>query len=148
MRTMTVGSRLRILPSVIFWIVPAFYAYGALVHILNIASMTGFSWPDAPLKWQILDIVYLVLDVVVVFGLIRGSWIGVGAFFLAATSQIMLYTVFRDWVLDVPAALQRSPEDLAYLDGLVGFHVVTCIALAAALVVVRMSSMMQPDDGH
>jgi len=148
MRTMTVGSRLSILPTIIFRIVAAFYAYGAAVHILNIASMTGFPWPDAPLKWQILDIVYLGLDIVVVVGLIRGSWIGVGAFFLAATSQIMLYTVFRDWVLDVPAAFQRSAEDIAYLDGLVGFHVLTCIAVAAAVVVVRMSSVMQPDDGH
>lgn len=138
MRTMTAHSRLSSLPRVIFWIVAAFYAYGALVHILNIASMTGFSWPDAPLKWQILDIVYLVLDVVVVVGLIRGSWIGIAAFFLAATSQIMLYTVFRGWVLDVPAAFQRSAEDVAYLDGLVGFHVLTCIAVAAAMVVVRM----------
>lgn len=148
MRTMTAHSRLSSLPRVISWIVAAFYAYGALVHILNIASMTGFSWPDAPLKWQILDIVYLVLDVIVVVGLIRGSWIGVGAFFLAAMSQIMLYTVFRDWVLYVPAAFQRSPEDLAYLDGLVGFHVLTCIAVAAAMMVVRMNSIMQPDDSH
>lgn len=126
----------------------AIYAYGALVHILNITAKTGFPWPDPPMKWQILDIVYLVLDIVVVVGLIKGSWIGVGAFFLAAMSQIMLYTISPDWVLDVPADFQRSAEDFGQLDGLVGFHVLTCIAVAAALVVVRMSSLIQPDDSH
>jgi hypothetical protein len=128
--------------------VAAVYAYGALVHILNITSKTGSPWPDAPMKWQILDIVYLVLDIVFVVGLIKGSWIGVGAFFLAAMSQIMLYTILRHWVLDVPAVFQCSAEDFAYLDGLVGFYVLTCIAVASALVVMRMSSMMHPDDGH
>lgn len=128
MTPITAGRRLGIFPKAIFWIVAAFYAYGALVHIL--------------------DIVYLVLDVVVVVGLLRGSWIGVGAFFLAATSQIALYTVFRGWVLDVPAAFQRSSEDLAYLNGLVGFHTLTCIAVTAAVVVVRMSPMMHPNGGH
>jgi len=56
---------------------------------------------------QILNIVYLVRDIVVVVGLNKGSWIGVGAFFLAAMSQIMLYTISRDWVLDAPADFQR-----------------------------------------
>ena len=38
---------IRIIP----WIVAAFYAYGALVHVLNMAGMTGFDWLEAPLKW-------------------------------------------------------------------------------------------------
>jgi len=85
-------DRLRLFTQADSCIIAAFYAYGVLIHNLIIASVTGISCPDAPLKWQILDIVYLVLDVVVVVGLIRGSWLGIGAFFLAASSQIALYT--------------------------------------------------------
>ena len=56
------------LSKYILWIVALFYAYGALVHILNILGLTGFEWLKAPLKWQVLDVVYLVLDVVVAIG--------------------------------------------------------------------------------
>jgi hypothetical protein len=142
------AARLRILPSVIFWIVPAFYAYGALVHILNIASMTGFSWPEAPLKWQILDIV--------LSGSGRRCRCRTDQGIMDRRRGVLPRSHEPDHALhgfprlgarraSGPPALSRG---LAYLDGLVGFHVVTCIALAAALVVVRMSSMMQPDDGH
>ncbi len=121
-----------LLSRLVFYTVAAFYAYGALVHILNMASLTGFAWPAAPLKWQVLDIVYLVLDVTVVAGLLRGAWVGIAAFYCAALSQIALYTLFRGWVLDVPEPFQRSGDDLAYLDGLVTFHVVTCVAMCVA----------------
>ena len=127
--------QLRFFAPAVFWIVASFYAYGALVHILNITSQTGFAWAEAPLKWRVLDIVYLKLDVIVDVGLIRKSWIGIVAFFLAAFSQIALYTVFRAWVLNVPKALQRSADDLAYLDGLVAFHVLSCLAMLVATLV-------------
>ena len=55
--------------------------------------------------------------------------------FLAAFSQIALYTVFRAWVLNVPKAFQRSADDLAYLDGLVAFHVLSCLAMLVATLV-------------
>ena len=45
----------------VLWIVSAFYAYGALVHVLNIAGRSGFDWSRAPVKWQVLDVIYLVL---------------------------------------------------------------------------------------
>jgi hypothetical protein len=32
----------------IILIVAAFYAYGALVHVLNMGSLTGFDWGQAP----------------------------------------------------------------------------------------------------
>jgi hypothetical protein len=75
--------------------------------------------------------------VTVVVGLLRGARIGVWAFYVAALSQIALYTVFRDWVLDVPDAFRRSAEEIAYLDSLVLFHVVTCVAMSAAIWVMR-----------
>ena len=56
--------------SIIIWVVAAFYLYGAGVHVLNMLGHSGFDWTAAPLKWQVLDVAYLVLDAVVVVGLI------------------------------------------------------------------------------
>lgn len=126
--------------TAVFWLIAAFYAYGALVHVLNMLSLTGFPWMDAPRKWQLLDVVYLCLDLVVVLGLIRGWWIGIAAFFAATFSQIALYTVFRPWVLDVPPAFRPSPEDLAYLDGLVAFHLMAGAAMCAVIVLSRRTA--------
>lgn len=122
-----------LIAKLIFWVVAAFYSYGALVHVLNMLSLTGFNWIEAPLKWQVLDIAYLILDVVVVVGLIRGAQIGFTAFFVAALSQIFLYTVFRDWVLDVPTEFKPTAEAAAYLNLLVIFHIITCLAMTLTL---------------
>ncbi len=40
------------------------------MHIANIAGFNGFDWLSAPLKWQLLDVVYLVLDIAVVAGVV------------------------------------------------------------------------------
>ena len=118
---------------IVHWAIAAFYAYGALVHVLNILGLTGFDWAEAPLKWQVLDIAYLALDVAVVAGLPAGLLFGYVACFMAAASQILLYTVFRQWVLDVPDSFARSPAEIAYLDYLVVFHIVTILALCLAI---------------
>lgn len=118
------------LAQILIWTIAAFYAYGALIHVLNMLSLTGFDWATAPFKWQVLDVVYLVLDLTVVIGLIIGARIGFLAFSAAALSQIALYTVFRPWVLDVPEEFRRSAEDVQYLNGLVLFHIVTCLIMA------------------
>ena len=119
--------------NIILWLIAAFYAYGAAVHLMNMAGMSGFDWRRAPLKWQVLDVVYLILDVIVAAGLVLGWRAGYVAFFLAATSQILLYTVFRGWITDVPEAFARSPEELRYLSGLVLFHVVTLALMGVAV---------------
>lgn len=131
----------RLILNVILWTVALFYAYGAFVHVANIAGLNGFDWPTAPLKWQVLDVVYLVLDIVVAIGLIIGWRIGIVAFFVAAASQIVLYTAFRTWILDVPEAFARTPEEIAYLDTLVAFHVITIAAVAVALLLRRKSAL-------
>ena len=123
---------LSLAPKIILWIVALFYAYGALVHVLNMASLTGFAWPDAPLKWQALDIFYLVIDIVVVVGLLRRRTYGFVAFYIAAISQILLYTLFQDWIVDVPAEFALSSEQVAYLDSLVVFHAVTVVLVGIA----------------
>jgi hypothetical protein len=47
--------------KLVLWVIAAFYAYGALVHLMNMAGFSGFDWRTAPLKWQVLDIAYLGL---------------------------------------------------------------------------------------
>ncbi|MEM8870938.1 MAG: hypothetical protein AAGE38_11090 [Pseudomonadota bacterium] len=94
-------------------------------------GLTGFDWVLAPVKWQVLDGLYLVLDIVVVVGLLARRVWAVPALVLAATSQILLYTVFRAWVLDVPAEFAVAPSDVAYLNGLVVFHTACLAALGA-----------------
>ena len=64
----------------ILWAIAALYAYGALVHAMNMAGSSGFDWTSAPLKWQILDIAYLGLDLVVVAGFVLGRRFGFIAF--------------------------------------------------------------------
>ena len=139
MQATTAYQRVHFFAQFIFWGVAGFYAYGALVHVLNMLSLTGFNWVEAPVKWQVLDVTYLVLDLVVVTGLIWALWVGVVAFFCAALSQIVLYTVFRNWILDVPPEFQRGAQDLAYLDNLVVFHIVSSIAMGAAIMLRRHS---------
>ena len=85
--------------KVIIWIIALFYAYGAVVHVMNMLSLTGFDWLNAPMKWQVLDIVYLFLDIVVAIGFFAGWKISYVAFYLAAISQIILYTLLRACLL-------------------------------------------------
>ncbi len=124
---------MKLAASIIVWIVALFYAYGALVHVMNMLSLTGFDWRSAPVKWQVLDVVYLVIDVFVVAGLLLSWKVGYVAFYLAALSQIVLYTAFRSWIVDVPPEFAVSDEQRSYLTGLVVFHCVTLVLVTIAL---------------
>ncbi|MEM1429617.1 MAG: hypothetical protein AAGG09_09180 [Pseudomonadota bacterium] len=131
------------LPPTLRTSLAAFYGYGAAVHIANIMGWTGFNWALAPLKWQALDGFYLVLDVAVVAGLLAGRAWAVPALVFAATSQILLYTVFRAWILDVPADFVVAPPDVTYLYGLVVFHIACLAALGGVFLRNRHRSLQQ-----
>ena len=103
-------NTVKIAASIVIWAIAAFYCYGALVHVLNMLSLTGFDWGMAPLKWQALDVFYLFLDLLVVVGLILRWKLGYLAFYAAALSQIFLYTLLREWIVDVPAEFTVSEE--------------------------------------
>ena len=124
---------MKLVATVVIWIIALFYLYGAAVHVFNILSLSGFDWRAAPLKWQVLDIVYLVIDLLVVVGLIFSWKAGFVAFYVAAISQIVLYTVFRDWIIDVPVDFAVSDEQRGYLTTLVIFHFVTIGLVTSAL---------------
>ena len=124
---------MKLVASIIIWVVAAFYLYGAAVHALNMLSFSGFDWRVAPAKWQVLDVLYLLLDFVVVTGLVLNWKVGFIAFYLASISQIVLYTVFRDWIVDVPAEFAVSDEQCGYLTDLVIFHGVAVVLVSMAL---------------
>ena len=124
---------MKLTASIVIWVVAAFYLYGAVVHVLNMFSLSGFDWRVAPLKWQVLDISYLILDLLVVVGLILSWRAGFIAFYLAAISQVFLYTLLREWIIDVPAEFAVSDEQRGYLTGLVIFHCITMFLVSLAL---------------
>lgn len=131
---------MKLAATIIIWIIAIFYLYGAAVHVFNILGLSGFDWRGAPLKWQVLDVVYLIIDLVVVAGLLLGWKIGYIAFFVAAISQIILYTAFREWIIDVPPEFSVSEEQRDYLTYLVVFHCAT-IALLSLSLWIRMESL-------
>ena len=128
---------MRVLGIAVFWVVALFYGYGALVHVMNILGMGGFNWTDAPTRWQVLDVTYLILDAIVFVGFFFRAKVSLIAFYVAALSQIVLYTVLRSWVVDVPDEFQITPEQNQYLTTLVIFHVVTVILVTVAVRLVR-----------
>ena len=119
--------------SIVIGLVIVFYAYGAAVHAMNILGLTGFDWRSAPLKWRVLDVVYLVLDVLVVVGMASGWKAEFVAFYVAALSQIVLYTFLRDWIVDVPEGFAAPDQPRSHLTSLVVFHVVTIVLVSWAL---------------
>lgn len=128
-------------------VIALFYLYGAAVHVANMLSLTGFHWPQAPLKWRILDLVYLVADIVVAVGLALLKRPAVIAFYLAATSQVLLYTLLRPWILEVPAAYRPPASAQGYLDGLVIFHLLTLVLVSALLLQRRRRAPGQAASG-
>lgn len=111
--------------------VAAAYAYGAAVHLLNMLGLSGVEWTRAPLKWTLLDIAYLIVDLCAVVGLVFRRGFGVVAFLSGAVSQIGLYTLFRAWVMDVPDAFRVSGKQLRCLNMLVLFHPLSLPIFAA-----------------
>ena len=99
------------------------YAAAGFVHGVSMVGLWGPPWGGAPLSWRVLDVILLSLDLAVFPWLVlRLPW-AVGAFFLAATAQLLLYTLGREWLLTMPepftpaAAIQGK-----HLDAVALFH--------------------------
>jgi hypothetical protein len=76
---------------------------------------------------------YLGIDLLVVVRPMLSWRIGFVAFYIAAISQIFLYTVLRDWMVDVPPDFAVSEVQQGYLTALVIFHCATVILFTSAL---------------
>jgi hypothetical protein len=96
-------------------ILAAIYAFAACKHLANMLGFGELPWLNAPLAWQISDIVYAVLDSVAAIGLYLQKRWGVAAFLLAAVSEILLFTLVPHWFV-------LRPEHLSLLRGFVIYH--------------------------
>ncbi|MDJ0707266.1 MAG: hypothetical protein QNJ46_28665 [Leptolyngbyaceae cyanobacterium MO_188.B28] len=88
--------------------------YGAVVHIGNIAGLTGTPWLSTPLLWRGMDIALLIFNVVTAISLWRGvTWSVWLVFGGVALLQFVPYTLFRSHFI-------LKPEDAQTLNGLLG----------------------------
>lgn len=103
------------------------FCYGAIVHIGNIASLTGTPWLQTPLLWRSLDLVLLSFNLVAAIGLWRGLEWSVGLVFAGILLlQIVPYTIFR-------AQFIQQPEDAQLLNGLLGTEALLLLVFAVLI---------------
>jgi hypothetical protein len=93
------------------------YALAAVFHIGNMFGFGELPWSEAPRVWQVADIGYAFLDSIAAIGLFLLRPWGVAAFFLAAVSEILLFTLVPEWFV-------LKPEHGVLLRGFVVYHLV------------------------
>lgn len=93
------------------------YAFAAILHIGSVVGLGRVPFEDAPLSWQVSDVFYGVLDTVAAIGLFKMRPWGVIAFFIAAISEILLFTLVPEWFV-------VEPGQLTMLRGFVVYHIV------------------------
>jgi len=98
-------------------ILSVIYAVAAILHIGSIVGLGRIPFADTPLSWQVSDVAYGVIDTIAAIGLWRQKWWGIAAFFVAAISEILLFTLVPEWFV-------VEPEQLTMLRGFVVYHVV------------------------
>lgn len=101
--------------------------YGAIVHIGNMAGLTGTPWLSTPLLWRSLDIALLIFNVVAAIALWWGlSWsvplVFSGIFLL----QVVPYTLLRSHFI-------LKPEDAQTLNSLLITEILLLAVFAVLL---------------
>jgi len=113
--------------SIIFWhcwqamkiflrILAAIYAFAAVLHIGSILGFGRMPFTEMPLSWQLSDIFYGIIDTIAAVGLWQAKSWGIAAFFVAAISEILLFTLVPHWFV-------VEPGQLTMLRGFVVYHV-------------------------
>ena len=110
------GGQVRIL-KIFLRILAVIYAFAAILHIGSILGLGRIPFADAPLSWQLSNIFYGVVDSIAAVGLFLMRPWGIAAFFLAAISEIFLFTLVPEWFV-------LEQQQLAMLRGFVIYHVI------------------------
>ncbi len=114
------------------------YAFAAILHIGSVLGLGRVPFEEAPLSWQLSDIFYGALDTVAAIGLSKlRSW-GVAAFFVAAISEILLFTLVPEWFV-------VEPEHLTMLRGFVVYHVIAITIYFILFYLERRDSAERPE---
>jgi uncharacterized membrane protein (DUF2068 family) len=93
------------------------YAFAAVLHIGSILGFGRMPFGDMALSWQLSDIAYSIIDTVAAIGLWQQRRWGVIAFFVAAVSEILLFTFAPEW-------FTSDPSELRMLRGFIVYHLV------------------------
>ncbi len=101
--------------------------YGAIVHISNIAGLSGTPWLSTPLLWRVMDGLLLVFNVVAAIGLWRGAQWSIRLVFGGILLlQFVPYTLLRSYFI-------LKPEDAHTLNSLLGTESLLLAILALLL---------------
>ena len=103
-------------------VIALMYGFGGLVHIGNMLGFGELEWSESPLSWQVGDVVWGLLDIIVVVGILLKAPVGILALVVAALSQIIVYGIWPD-------AFALTDEHMQTLRGMVYFHVVVLAVL-------------------
>ncbi|MCB1487168.1 MAG: hypothetical protein KDJ88_06895 [Bauldia sp.] len=117
---------------VILWLIAICYGIFAFSHALNILGMGGFDWANAPLSWQLIDVLYLAADLAVVYGFVLLRPVGFVVFFIAVVSQLALY-----WAVS-PADAGSASGGSLFLAYFVPFHLATIVLVLVALLLLSL----------
>jgi hypothetical protein len=114
------------------------YALAAILHIGSVLGLGRVPFEEAPLSWRVSDIFYGVLDTIAAIGLFKlRSW-GIAAFFVAAISEILLFTLVPEWFV-------VEPEQLTMLRGFVVYHVIAITIYFILFYFERRNSEERPE---
>ncbi|MEM1367630.1 MAG: hypothetical protein AAGG02_06325 [Cyanobacteria bacterium P01_H01_bin.15] len=93
--------------------IASFLIYGGMVHLGNIAGLTGTPWLETPLLWRALDLVLLFFNLLTAWGLWRlVPWSVISLVLGLLTLQWIPYTLFREYFV-------ASSADIATLNSLI-----------------------------
>jgi len=98
-------------------ILSVIYAFAAALHIGSILGFGRTPFEEAPLSWQLSDIFYGIVDTVAAVGLFQQKSWGLVAFFIAAISEILLFSLVPHWFV-------VEPSQLPMLRGFIVYHVI------------------------
>lgn len=98
-------------------ILAVIYAFAAILHIGSILGFGRIPFAEAPLSWQISDVFYGIVDMIAAVGLFLVRPWGIAAFFLAAISEILLFTLVPEWFV-------LEAQQLTMLRGFIAYHVI------------------------
>jgi hypothetical protein len=103
--------------KILLRILAVIYAFAAVMHIGSVLGFGRMPFAEMPLSWQLSDIAYGFIDTVAAAGLWQQKPWGIGAFLLAAGSEILLFTLVPEW-------FTSDPAELTMLRGFIVYHLV------------------------
>lgn len=102
-------------------------AYGATVHIGNMAGLSGTPWLSTPLLWRGMDVALLIFDAIAAVSLWQGlRWSVWFVFSGIILLQFVPYTLLRSQFI-------LKPEDAQTLNGLLATEVILLVIFTLLL---------------